>query len=71
MAKRQRTDTRTEKVRRDERGRFAPSKKRLGDKGSTAGSFGNVPVLVAAAAGLIAITAGAVITSAALRRNSQ
>ena len=71
MAKRQRTDTGTEKVRRDERGRFAASKKGKGDKGSTAGSLGNVPVLVAVAAGLIAVTAGAVITSAALRRNTQ
>lgn len=71
MAKRQRTDTRTQKVRRDERGRFAPSKKGLRNKGVTSGSLGNVPVLVAVGAGLIAVTAGAVITSAALRRNSQ
>jgi len=34
------------------------------------GSFGNRP-MVAVAAGLVAITAGAVITSATLRRNSR
>ncbi len=71
MAKGQHTDTRTDEVRRDERGRFVASKKGRGGRGSTAGSFGTVPMLVAVAAGLVAITAGAVITSAALRRNSR
>ena len=71
MAKRQRSDTRTDEVRRDERGRFVASKKGQGGRGTTAGSFGTVPVLVAVAAGLVAIMAGAVITSAALRRNSR
>ena len=71
MAKRQRSDTRTDEVRRDERGRFVASKKGQGGRGTTAGSFGTVPVLVAVAAGLAAIMAGAVITSAALRRNSR
>ena len=61
---------RNDKVRRDERGRFVTSNGE-GDKGSTAGSIANVPMLVAVAAGLVAIIAGAVNTSAALRRNSQ
>ena len=76
MARRQRIDTGTDKraVRRDERGRFVASKKRRGDRGRTAlartSSFVNVPMelLVAVAAGLVVITAGALITSVTLRR---
>ena len=76
MAKRQRIDTGTDKrdVRRDERGRFVASKKRRGDRGRTpsarTNSLGNVPteLLVAVAAGLVVLTAGAVITSVTLRR---
>ena len=75
MAKRQRIDTGTDKrdVGRDERGRFVASKKGRGDRGRTSArtsSFANVPVelLVAVAAGLVVITAGAVITSVTLRR---
>jgi hypothetical protein len=76
MARRQRIDTGTDKraARRDERGRFVASKKRWGGRGRTAvartSSLRNVPVelLVAMAAGLVVITAGAVITSVTLRR---
>lgn len=70
MAKRQPIDTGPDNARRDERGRFVASKKGRGDKGTMAGFFGNVPVLVVVAAALVVITAGAVIASVTLRRGA-